>query len=122
MIAFAEALPALRARLDGDLGLRGLPREKVLAAVVRLLETTLIRVGNDEYARHNESYGLTTLRDDHVEVEGAKVTFAFRGKSGVEHTVDIRDRRLAADRRGAARTCPARSCSSTSTRPGSTTT
>ena len=96
MIAFAEALPGIRARIDQDLGLRGMPREKVLAGVVRLLETTLIRVGNDEYARHNESYGLTTLRSDHVEVAGSKVTFSFRGKSGVEHTVDIRDRRLAA--------------------------
>jgi DNA topoisomerase I len=95
MIAFAEALPALRERIDADLGLRGMPREKVLAGVVRLLETTLIRVGNDEYARHNESYGLTTLRSDHVEVDGAKVTFSFRGKSGVEHSIDIRDRRLA---------------------------
>jgi DNA topoisomerase-1 len=96
MIAFAEELPEIRRRLDDDLGRRGMPRERVLAGVVRLLETTLIRVGNDEYARHNESYGLTTLRSDHVEVAGATVTFAFRGKSGVEHSVDIRDRRLAA--------------------------
>jgi DNA topoisomerase I len=96
MIAFAEALPEIRRRVDEDLGRRGMPRERVLAGVVRLLETTLIRVGNDEYARHNESYGLTTLRTDHVEVAGSKVSFSFRGKSGIEHSVDIRDRRLAA--------------------------
>ena len=73
----------------------GLPKEKVLAAVVQLLEKTLIRVGNDEYAKQNRSFGLTTLRDGHVEVSGGNVTFAFRGKSGVEHEVDLDDRRLA---------------------------
>jgi DNA topoisomerase I len=95
MIAFAEALPAIRERVDRDLSLRGMPREKVLAAVVRLLETTLIRVGNDEYARANDSYGLTTLRTDHVDVDGSTIHFRFRGKSGVPHDVGVRDRRLA---------------------------
>jgi DNA topoisomerase I len=95
MIAFAEALPAIRARVDADMSLRGMPREKVLAAVVRLLETTLIRVGNDEYARANDSYGLTTLKSDHVDVDGSTIRFRFRGKSGVQHDVGVRDRRLA---------------------------
>ncbi|HKG24294.1 MAG TPA: hypothetical protein VKB09_01545 [Thermomicrobiales bacterium] len=94
--AFGETLPRLRRRVEEDLARPGLPREKVLATVVRLLETTLIRVGNEEYARQNESYGLTTLRDDHVEVSGATVRFSFRGKSGKEHTVGVHDRRLAA--------------------------
>ncbi len=93
--AFGEALPGLRQRVDRDLSLPGLAREKVLATVVRLLETTLIRIGNEEYARTNESYGLTTLHDEHVDVHGATVQFSFRGKSGKEHTVGVRDRRLA---------------------------
>jgi len=95
MLAFAEALPAIRARCDEDLARRGLPREKVLAAVVRLLELTLIRVGNDEYARLNRSFGLTTLRDRHASVDGTAVRFRFRGKSGQMHEVGLRDRRLA---------------------------
>lgn len=95
MVAFAEALPRIRARTNRDLKRRGLSRKKVLATVVRLLEATLIRVGNEEYARQNGSYGLTTLRDRHVEVDGPTVRFAFRGKSGVKHRVDVRDRRLA---------------------------
>jgi DNA topoisomerase-1 len=95
MLAFAHALPALRDHTEKDLARPGLPREKVLAAVVRLLEVTLIRVGNDEYAKANSSYGLTTLRDHHVEVEGARLHFRFRGKSGVRHTVAVSDRRLA---------------------------
>ncbi|MEO7276283.1 MAG: DNA topoisomerase IB [Vicinamibacterales bacterium] len=95
LIGFAQALPAVRARTASDLRKAGLPKQKVLAAVVQLLEKTLIRVGNDEYARQNQSFGLTTLRDGHVEVTGGKVTFAFRGKSGVEHEVDLDDRRLA---------------------------
>ena len=95
MIAFGSALPAVRARVEADLALPGLPRDKVLAAVVRLLETTLIRVGNEEYARANGSFGLTTLRNRHVEVNGATVRFHFRGKSGVRHAVDVSDRRLA---------------------------
>ena len=95
MVAFGTALPQLRARLEQDMALPGLPREKVLAAVVRLLETTLIRVGNVEYARENHSFGLTTLRDRHVQIAGATVQFQFRGKSGKQHTVRINDRRLA---------------------------
>lgn len=93
--AFAAALPALRARIAADLARPGLPREKVLAAVVRLLEKSLIRVGNEEYARHNHSFGLTTMRDGHVQVQGASLRFQFKGKSGVRHTVDVNDRRLA---------------------------
>ncbi|HXO41954.1 MAG TPA: DNA topoisomerase IB [Thermoanaerobaculia bacterium] len=95
MVAFGEALPRLRARLDGDLALPGLPREKVLAAVVKLLEATLIRVGNEEYARENDSFGLTTMRTRHVDITGATLRFRFRGKSGKEHEVAISDRRLA---------------------------
>jgi len=96
MVAFGEALPKLRARVDADLGQTGLPRTKLLAAVVRLLELTLIRIGNEEYARANESYGLTTLRERHVRVSGTRLTFKFRGKSGKLHEVEITDRRLAA--------------------------
>ncbi len=96
MIAFGQALPLLRERLDKDLARPGLPREKVLATVVRLLETTLIRVGNAEYARDNKSFGLTTMRDRHVEVEGTTLHFHFRGKSGVNHEISLKDRRLAA--------------------------
>ncbi|HSK10428.1 MAG TPA: DNA topoisomerase IB [Vicinamibacterales bacterium] len=95
MVAFAEALPGIRARVDEDLQLKGLPRRKVLATVVRLLETTFIRVGNQEYARQNKSFGLTTLRDRHVQVEGSTVRFSFKGKAGKSHTVDLSDRRLA---------------------------
>lgn len=95
MLVFGEALPGIRRRVDADLKLPGLPRAKVLAAVVRLLECTQIRVGNDEYARSNDSYGLTTLRDRHVEISGSKLQFEFRGKSGKSHTVDIADGRLA---------------------------
>ena len=95
MVAFGETLPRLRARLESDLALPGLPREKVLAAVVKLLETTLIRVGNEEYARENDSFGLTTMRSRHVDIAGATVRFHFRGKSGKEHDVAIADRRLA---------------------------
>jgi len=96
MIAFGEALPALRARVDDDLAQTGLSRSKLLATVVRLLELTLIRIGNEEYVRANESYGLTTLRDRHVKVSGAKLRFRFRGKSGKLHEVEVSDRRLAA--------------------------
>ena len=95
MIAFAQSLPKLRRQVDRDLRRRKLPREKVLAAVVRLLETTLIRVGNDEYARSNGSFGLTTMLDDHVEIKGSKICFEFRGKSGKEHEIDFQNRRLA---------------------------
>jgi DNA topoisomerase-1 len=92
---FGRALPAIRRRVARDLGRQGLPREKVLAAVVKLLETTFIRVGNDEYARQNRSFGLTTMRDGHVRVTGSKVKFLFRGKSGVQHELELDDRRLA---------------------------
>jgi DNA topoisomerase-1 len=95
MAAFGRALPYLRTAVDADLARRGLPRDKVLAAVVRLLEITLIRVGNDEYARQNKSFGLTTLRKRHVDISGAGVTFEFRGKSGKVHRTGFRDRRLA---------------------------
>ena len=95
LIEFAKVLPEIRARVDADLARPGLPREKVVAAVVRLLELTLIRVGNDEYARLNRSFGLTTLRDRHAVVEGTAITFRFRGKSGRRHEVGLRDRRLA---------------------------
>ena len=95
LIAFARVLPAIREQVDRDLARPGLARDKVLAAVVRLLELTLIRVGNDEYARLNRSFGLTTLHDRHARVEGTAVTFRFRGKSGKQHEVGLRDRRLA---------------------------
>ncbi len=95
MLAFGQALPKIRERVDQDLLLPGLPREKVLATVVRLLETTLIRVGNDEYAKTNKSYGLTTMRDKHVKIEGSTVSFTFTGKSGVKHEISIKDRKLA---------------------------
>jgi DNA topoisomerase I len=95
MLAFAKALPRIRRRCDRDLRRRGLPREKVLAGVVTLLETTLIRVGNDEYARLNRSFGLTTMRGRHARIDGHAVRFRFRGKSGNVHEVGLRDRRLA---------------------------
>jgi len=95
MMDFSRVLPSVRATVEGHLGLRGLPREKVLATVVWLLERTLIRVGNMEYARDNESYGLTTLEGRHAAVRGAKVRFMFKGKSGKEHAVAVEDRRLA---------------------------
>ena len=94
MAAFGRALPALRARLESDLRRHGLPKEKVLATVVRLLEATLIRVGNDAYAKANRSFGLTTLRNRHVKIQGREVVFEFRGKSGVMHRTDVHDRRL----------------------------
>ena len=95
LIAFGRALPKLRRQVDRDLARRGLPREKVLAAVVRVMEITLIRVGNEEYARTNRSFGLTTLRDRHAKVGATKAVFEFRGKSGKLHRTGIRDRRLA---------------------------
>jgi DNA topoisomerase I len=96
LIAFGRALPKIRRRVARDLAKRGVPREKVLAAAVRLLELTLMRVGNDEYARLNDSFGLTTLEDRHATVRGQRVRFRFRGKGGKRHEVTIRDRRLAA--------------------------
>jgi len=95
MLEFCRVLPKIRARVAEDLGKRGLPREKVLAAVVRLLESTLIRVGNDTYARENRSYGLTTLRDRHADIEGSEIRFGFKGKSGKRWDVSLKDRRLA---------------------------
>jgi DNA topoisomerase-1 len=95
MMAFARALPELRAAIARHLALRGLPREKVLATVVHLLETTLIRVGNDDYARRNKSYGLTTLRNRHVAIEGTQLRFEFKGKSGKAWKLQLRDRRVA---------------------------
>ena len=95
LIAFGRALPRLRARVEAELGKPGLPREKVLAAVVRTMELTLIRVGNEEYARLNHSFGLTTLRDGHATITGAGAVFEFRGKGGKVHRTGFRDRRLA---------------------------
>ena len=95
MIAFAQALPAIRAQIDKDLRLPGEPRAKILATVVKLLESTHIRVGNEEYARSNNSFGLATLRNRHVKVSGPHIRFEFRGKSRVEHAIDLHDRRLA---------------------------
>ena len=95
MQAFAAALPGIRKQTEADLARPGLPREKVLATVVQLLEKSLIRVGNDEYAKANRSFGLTTLRSQHVDVRGATIKFQFRGKSGVHHSVDVNDRRIA---------------------------
>jgi DNA topoisomerase-1 len=95
LIDFGRALPVIRRRTEKDLRRTGLPREKVLAAVVKLLEKTFIRVGNEEYARDNHSFGLTTMRDRHVRFSGSTVRFIFRGKSGVEHELELDDRRLA---------------------------
>ena len=95
MVVFGKALPQIRRRINRDLRRRGLPREKVLATVVQLLERTFIRIGNEEYAKENKSFGLTTMRNRHVDVTATKLKFSFRGKSGVRHEVDISDRRLA---------------------------
>ena len=95
MLGFAKALPRIRKRVARDIARPRLTRERVLATIVRLLETSLIRIGNDEYARENSSYGLTTLREKHVRVVGSRVSFRFRGKSGKEHDVDVRDPRVA---------------------------
>jgi DNA topoisomerase-1 len=96
IIAFAKTLPKIRRAVARHLRKRGLPREKVLAAAVKLLEATLIRVGNDEYAHDNHSFGLTTMHDEHVKIRGATIRFDFRGKHGIEHEIDLNDRRLAA--------------------------
>src|SRR5207245_11079943 len=95
ILTFAAALPKIRRRVQAHLKLPELKREKVLAAVVQLLERTFIRVGNEEYARQNKSFGLTTMKDHHVRVRGKKLRFRFRGKGGVQHEVDVSDRRLA---------------------------
>ena len=97
LLVFGKVLPAIRKRVDEDLSRRGLPREKVLAAIVRLLETTLMRVGNEEYAKTNKSFGLTTLRNRHVKIDGAsRIQLDFRGKRGTEYHIDLRSKRLAA--------------------------
>lgn len=95
MLSFGHALPAIRARVAKDLGHRGMTRDRVLAIVVQLLETSLIRVGNEEYVKENESFGLTTMRNRHVRVAGADIEFHFVGKSKKEHRIEIHDRRLA---------------------------
>ncbi len=95
MVAFGRALPAIRKCVERDLKLPGLPREKVLATIVYLLDISSVRIGNEEYARENNSFGLTTMRNKHVDIEGANLHFQFRGKSGKEQRIDIRDRRLA---------------------------
>jgi len=95
VMSFARALPKIRARVDNDLQLPGLCREKVIATIVKLLELSLIRIGNDEYARENQSFGLTTMRNRHVEIAGSTLMFEFRGKSGKQHKIAVSDRRLA---------------------------
>ena len=95
MLDFAAALPGIRVRIDADMRRKGLVRDKVLATVVHLLETTMIRVGNADYAKQNGSYGLTTLNEEHVEVAGAELKFRFKGKSGKQWNLKIRDRRVA---------------------------
>src|SRR5436305_8555652 len=95
LASFGKALPKIEKRVRKDLALPGLPREKVLATIVQLLEQSLIRVGNEEYARENKSFGLTTMQDRHVDVKGSKMRFRFRGKSGRQHEVDVTDRRIA---------------------------
>jgi DNA topoisomerase-1 len=95
MLEFAQGLPAIRKTIDEHMSLRGLPREKVLATVVHLLENTLIRVGNADYVKQNKSYGLTTLRDPHVKVEGGELRFQFKGKSGKTWKLQVKDRRVA---------------------------
>ncbi|HJT89413.1 MAG TPA: hypothetical protein VJ732_16205 [Bryobacteraceae bacterium] len=95
MIAFGSVLALIRRQVEQDLALRGLPRQKVLAAVVRLLETTFIRVGNEEYAQENDSFGLTTMKNRHVRIAGATLLFRFRGKSGLEHKIELTNTRLA---------------------------
>ena len=94
-IAFGKALPRIRRRVARDLARRRLDRRKVLAAIVRLLETTLVRIGNEEYARENRSFGLTTMRDRHVRIARGRLHFEFRGKSGKQHEIDLHDPRLA---------------------------
>ena len=96
MLLFGKVLPTIRIRVGQDLSKRGLPREKVLAALIKLLESTLIRIGNEEYAKTNKSFGLTTLRNRHVKIVGeSRIRLDFRGKSGTEHHIDLRDRKLA---------------------------
>jgi len=95
MMSFGAALPLIRRRVEADLARPGMPREKILATIVKLLETTLIRIGNEQYAKENEHYGLTTLHDEHVDISGSTLHFHFVGKSGKEHTIDLKDKKLA---------------------------
>src|SRR5205823_11701801 len=95
MVVFGNELPKIRRRVNKDLALSGLPRNKVLATVVQLLERTFIRVGNEAYARENKSFGLTTMQDRHVDVKGSQLRFRFRGKRGIKHQIDLTDRRIA---------------------------
>ena len=95
LVDFARALPAIRRRVGHDLSADGLPKEKVVATVVRLLDTLWVRIGNPEYARENESFGLATMRDEHVRISGPRIRFRFRGKAGKEHELDLQDPRLA---------------------------
>lgn len=95
MLGFGQALPGIRRQLDAALSLTGLPREKILAAIVYLLQATTMRIGNREYARSNQSFGMTTLRKKHVRIDGTQIQFEFRGKSGVRHSITLHDRRLA---------------------------
>jgi DNA topoisomerase-1 len=95
MVAFGNGLPKIRRRVNKDLALPGLPRNKALATVVQLLERTFIRVGNEAYARENKSFGLTTMQDRHVDVKGSQLRFRFRGKRGIKHQIDLTDRRIA---------------------------
>lgn len=95
MILFSEKLPLIRKRIQKDLKLSGLPRNKVLAAIVQIMDQTMIRIGNEEYAKENESFGLTTIRNRHAQVQGHKARFRFKGKSGKFHDVEIEDRRIA---------------------------
>jgi len=95
MIAFGRALPRIRRATTRDLKQKGLPRSKVLAAIVQLLEKTMIRVGNEQYANENKSFGLTTMRNRHAKIKGARVHFDFKGKSGVHHEIDLQDESLA---------------------------
>jgi len=95
VVAFADELPAIRKKVHEHMGRRGLPREKVLATVIHLLETTLIRIGNEDYAKQNNSYGLTTLKNRHVAVDGNEIRFRFTGKSGKQWSLRVRDRRVA---------------------------
>ncbi len=101
LIAFAQVLPRIRETVDGHLGLRGMPREKVLATIIALLEQTLIRIGNEDYVKQNGSFGLTTLRNRHVRVEGSELRFLFKGKSGKTWRLSVRNRRVA----GVVRAC-----------------
>ncbi len=119
MPAFGEALPRLRRRLRRDLALAGLPREKVLAVIVSLLDATRVRIGNAEYARDNDSYGLTTLRNRHVRfVRDGRLLFRFRGKGGAEHEIAVDDKRLCATGAAIATNSRVSGCSSTSTTTG----